>query len=216
LKTTYPSVPLICIAYSFGANNLCNYLAKHDSKYVDLAFSVSNPYDWAEVWRDRCESNFMLKNLYDKSICYDFLDIVRKHKELVLTEKSFDFDIEKLLKCSSLGEVDHIYTIKAHREEKYRDIVHYYEHSSSGNKIGQIKIPVVFIHAEDDPVTRVAPFDKVIKGNREKENFMFVRTKNGGHIGFLNSFKSESWADHVVLEYIEYFLEKRGESKKKQ
>jgi predicted alpha/beta-fold hydrolase len=65
----------------------------------------------------------------------------------------------------------------------------------TGTQLTEIEIPTVIITAEDDPVIPVDDFNKIINS----ANVSIQIHAHGGHCGFINNYKLESWIDEELL-----------------
>ena len=104
---------------------------------------------------------------------------------------------EKALKSKTIQEFDDIVTsqnlgLKSHFE--------YYELMNLKKKINVIKVPMLFIMAEDDPFSSLdfLPKEEILKS----ENVAFVITKEGGHVGFCQGVDGKSsYAEEVTYDF---------------
>ena len=104
---------------------------------------------------------------------------------------------EKALKSKTVQEFDDIVTsqnlgLKSH--------VEYYELMNLKKKINVIKVPMLFIMAEDDPFSSLdfLPKEEILKS----ENVAFVITKEGGHVGFCQGVDGKSsYAEEVTYDF---------------
>lgn len=79
----------------------------------------------------------------------------------------------------------------------------YYESRASRNSVGSIKIPLLVVHANDDPLidNDAIPLEHCLRNS----HIILVRTNWGGHIGWGTSstpFMTASWSELLVLEYL--------------
>ena len=84
----------------------------------------------------------------------------------------------------------------------FRDASEYYERTSSRAVIGDIRVPTLVIHAEDDPLIPAEPFrDPAIADN---PHVLLVLTRRGGHVGFLSDRvegEDRHWAENRVVDF---------------
>jgi predicted alpha/beta-fold hydrolase len=67
--------------------------------------------------------------------------------------------------------------------------------------VGNVRIPTLIIHAEDDPFIPFEPLrDSVFS---ENPYIMMVATKRGGHVAFVSSRTDEDrfWAENRAVEF---------------
>jgi predicted alpha/beta-fold hydrolase len=91
----------------------------------------------------------------------------------------------------------------------YRDAEDYYEHVGAKNVIDCVRVPVLLITAQDDPVVPYASFLRARVG--ENPWVKFVTPKHGGHCGFISKYQGAErfWAEERILEFMERLA--RGE-----
>jgi uncharacterized protein len=83
----------------------------------------------------------------------------------------------------------------------YKDAQEYYEAAGAKKVIGQAKVPVLMITAQDDPFV---PYNAFLQA-RVVENPLvkFVAPKNGGHCGFISKWEGAErfWAEERIVEF---------------
>jgi len=193
IKLKYPDAPLFAIGFSMGANILAKYLGEEGTETpIVSAVCISNPFDFQGVSRYDALKRI---RLYNRFLTYELQEYVQRHKEIL--EKS-SIDMKQVMKSSYMSEFDEDCVIKLHNFATLDD---YYNYCSSIHKIPHIRIPTLFLNAEDDPFInhRVVPYNLA-----EKNPYViFALTRRGGHIAYLRNFKfwSYSWSDCVSLEF---------------
>ncbi len=84
----------------------------------------------------------------------------------------------------------------------YKDAQEYYEAAGAKKVIGQAKVPVLVITAQDDPFV---PFDAFLRARvAENPRVRFVAPERGGHCGFISRFEGAErfWAEERVVEFV--------------
>lgn len=79
-------------------------------------------------------------------------NIILKHRKVLLNDdvkRLFALEERDIIAAATLPELDDAYTRKIHR---FGTIEDYYRWSSSINYISNIKSPMIFINARDDPI----------------------------------------------------------------
>jgi predicted alpha/beta-fold hydrolase len=83
----------------------------------------------------------------------------------------------------------------------YKDAQEYYEAAGAKRVIGQVKVPILVMTAQDDPFV---PYDAFLKA-RVAENLLvkFVAPKQGGHCGFISKWEGAErfWAEERIAEF---------------
>ena len=92
----------------------------------------------------------------------------------------------------------------------YKDAAEYYEAASAKKVIGQVRVPLLLITAQDDPFVPYASFLRAKVGENPKVRF--VAPEHGGHCGFISrrAGAERFWAEERVVEICG---EIRGEDK---
>jgi uncharacterized protein len=133
--------------------------------------------------------------LYRRSFVANLRDRVRRKEKL----SPGKYDMRHLRRVRTIREFDERFTAP---HGGFRDASDYYGRTSSRAVIGQIRIPTLIIHAEDDPLIPVEPFrDPSIAGNPD---VLLVLTRRGGHVGFLSDRavgEDRHWAENRLVEF---------------
>jgi uncharacterized protein len=83
----------------------------------------------------------------------------------------------------------------------YKDAQEYYEAAGAKRVIGQVKVPVLMMTAQDDPFVPYHVFQRA----RVSENPLvrFVAPKHGGHCGFISKWEGAErfWAEERIAEF---------------
>ncbi|MGA8708274.1 MAG: alpha/beta fold hydrolase [Steroidobacteraceae bacterium] len=78
----------------------------------------------------------------------------------------------------------------------------------TGIRLRGLKVPAHLLTAEDDPIIPIGDLLRVDGADR----LTLVRTRHGGHCGFVDSLKGPSFADRYMLEQFEQFDRRSAES----
>src|SRR5208337_2817932 len=83
----------------------------------------------------------------------------------------------------------------------YKDAEEYYEVASAKKVIGQVRVPLLLITAQDDPFVPYASFLRAKVG--ENPRVRFVAPEHGGHCGFVSrqAGAERFWAEERVVEF---------------
>ena len=85
----------------------------------------------------------------------------------------------------------------------YRDAQEYYEAASAKRVIGEVRVPLLVITAQDDPFV---PYDSLRNTGLERNSAIrFVAPKHGGHCTFISRHEGYErfWAEARVVEFCE-------------
>jgi predicted alpha/beta-fold hydrolase len=192
--------PLLAFGASLGGNVLLKWLGEHPGdQRITAAATMSVPYDLA-AGSSHLESaaggvyvKSFLRTLKKKAI-----DVARKFPETNLDGAAIEA-------ARTFREFDDLATGPLHQ---FRDAADYYERSSSINFIGRITVPTLAISSEDDPFLPSSVLDRVEKLKSPKVTF--VRTRQGGHAGFVSGGSPWScwyWGEETVAHWFEGALD---------
>jgi predicted alpha/beta-fold hydrolase len=84
----------------------------------------------------------------------------------------------------------------------YADAQDYYENVGAKRVIGQVRIPLLLITAQDDPFV---PYESLVKARvADNQNVQFVAPAHGGHCGFISrhSGPERFWAEERIAEWM--------------
>ena len=180
------------IGYSLGANIALKYLGEDRviPKEIKTAIAISAPCDLegslGEITRTR---NFIYSKRFELELKDQLSERANKFPGKV-TKKEIEA-------CSSLRDIDELYTSKAHGFENAKD---YYEKNSSRQFLKNIKHPTLIINAKDDSFLSKSSYPI-----QEAENSAFLHLEipnYGGHVGFFLP-GPEYYHEKRALEFLE-------------
>lgn len=68
----------------------------------------------------------------------------------------------------------------------------------------QVKIPVMVLNAEDDPICHIQNFEPYKEMIQKMSNIVVVTTKKGSHCGFYEGVRqTQSWASRLMSAYLQ-------------
>jgi hypothetical protein len=85
----------------------------------------------------------------------------------------------------------------------FRDAEEYYEAAGAKTVIGNVRVPLLLITAQDDPFV---PYASFLAANVEKNPCVrFVAPEHGGHCAFVSRFAGAErfWAEQRIVEFVE-------------
>ena len=77
---------------------------------------------------------------------------------------------------------------------------HYYRTQSANQFLERIRVPTLFITAQDDPFVPFRIYDH--PAFRQNPCLQLLATQYGGHVGFLAKGRPRLWLDHAIMEWI--------------
>ena len=129
---------------------------------------------------------------------YDYLETV---------EEQCGFDLKETLAAKRITDFDKHFMVPING---FRNQEAFYDDTSAGFVIQNIKIPTLFIHSLDDPicVKETIPFVKI----HNNHNCILVLTKKGGHVEWFSGQKRpERWAYKPAIEFLVYQAKLNGD-----
>lgn len=212
ILNNYSNTHLIGVGFSLGGNILVKYLGEHPEHQTNFvsAISICQGYDVmkASLMLEEWDG---LRRGYNWLITQRVKQIIKRHiKELLGGTSNYQqFKRNKVLMATSLQEIDKHFV---RRMAGYESLADYYSNSSSSKYINNIKIPMLLINSEDDPLVPnqllATPQNYV---NRPNNNGLFVLSQFGGHLGFyeggLFQRHYQTWLNKATLQYLNAIVE---------
>ncbi|MDC9598531.1 hydrolase [Xenorhabdus anantnagensis] len=199
LKTTYGEAPTAAVGYSLGGNMLACYLAEEQERaQVDAAVIVSAPF-MLEACSKRIEQGF--SQFYQ----YYLLSKLKNNatRKLLRYPNSLPLSLSQLNSMKKLREFDDAITAKIHG---FKDATDYYHQCSALPRLPNITVPLLIIHAKDDPF--MAP-DVIPEPANLPSNIEYQMTEHGGHVGFVSGSlkKPQMWLEQRIPKWLAPYLE---------
>ncbi|TXG50760.1 hypothetical protein EZV62_023284 [Acer yangbiense] len=205
VSTRYPKANLYTVGWSLGANILVRYLGQEShSCPFSGAVSLCNPFNLVIADEDFRKG---FNNVYDKALTSALCRIFKKHA-LLFEDMGGEYNIPSAANAKSVREFDEGLTRVSFG---FKSVDDYYSNSSSSDSIKHVRIPLLCIQAENDPIapSRGIPRED-IKAN---PNCLLIMTPKGGHLGWVAGAEAPlgaPWTDPVVMDFLEHL--ERGSS----
>eukprot|EP01024_Parvocaulis_polyphysoides_P017602 TRINITY_DN17777_c1_g1_i1.p1 TRINITY_DN17777_c1_g1~~TRINITY_DN17777_c1_g1_i1.p1 ORF type:complete len:455 (-),score=35.28 TRINITY_DN17777_c1_g1_i1:262-1626(-) len=202
------TAPQVCaIGWSLGANILVNYLGEEGQDCpLTCAVSMCNPFNLTE-----CDKNFRngINFVYDWRLGTGLAKIFGEHQELFRNRE--DLDIQLALNSKTVRDFDEAIT---RRVFGWPTVDHYYAGSCSCNALPNVRIPLLCVQAQDDPIAikQSIPYDEV----NANDNCILYVTPYGGHLGWIagqNAPFGAPWPDQLVINYLQFIFNERSREK---
>lgn len=194
----FPHSRLYAVGWSLGANILVRYIGQ-EGETCPLAGAVSlcNPFDLVIADEDFHKG---FNNVYDRSLARSLHKIFKKHASLFECIGG-DYDILKAASAKTVRDFDDGLTRVSFG---YKSVDDYYSDASSSHSIKDVKIPLLCIQADDDPI---APSRGIPRAEILENPYCFlVVTPSGGHLGWVAGAEAPfgaPWTDPLVMDYLE-------------
>jgi pimeloyl-ACP methyl ester carboxylesterase len=114
----------------------------------------------------------------------------------IIVYKSQNFAEGEIYSISSRFEKDRVEYVVTLKDSLLKNPIYVLEN---------IKIPLMVLNAEDDPVCSIKnlePYKEVIQ---QMENIAVVTTKKGSHCGFYESLEVKSWASRLMADFFKHY-----------
>lgn len=179
--------PIAVVGYSLGANATIKLLGEGAAGVV-AGVSVSAPLDLtvgAEHLHRRAWG------FYEKFLVHGLKrDVLRPGARYTPEER------QAVMAARTIAEFDTAITAPRHG---WRDAWEYYQVNSSGRFLPQVEVPLLVIHAKDDPMIPLSPYDQV--DWTALPNVELILTEHGGHVGF-HGRGSVPWYVPVIVDFL--------------
>ncbi|WP_111411852.1 hydrolase [Billgrantia lactosivorans] len=176
LSRRYPKALKVAAGVSLGGNMLLKLVAEQGGGGLDLAGAivVSAPLDLAAS-AERLHRGF--SRLYERHL----LNALKRKvaPRLARGELPLALDRHALARIDSLHAYDDAVTAPLHG---FRDAADYYRRASAGRLLGEVELPTLILHADDDPFMPAGLFERLPD---PADAVRLEITRHGGHVGFV-------------------------------
>ncbi|KAL1898373.1 hypothetical protein Cpir12675_001918 [Ceratocystis pirilliformis] len=194
LGEKYPKRPLFAVGFSLGANILTNYVGEEGENCVlKTAVLCSNPFN-LEVSNTCLRRTWIGREVYMKSMGNSMKKLAYRHQDSI--KKYTNYDYEKLMNITYLYEFDREIQPKTWG---YPTESAYYRDASSSDAVTSICIPVLAVHAKDDPIAadEAMPYPEIATNPYT----VMLATSLGGHLGWFEV-GGGRWFTKPVCNYL--------------
>jgi abhydrolase domain-containing protein 2 len=208
LAKKYPSTKIISLGFSLGGNLVTKYLGENNPKQphnIIAGISVCQGYDantatqWLLKWQ-----NFHRFYLY--VLTENVRSIIMKHRHILLSDevkRRYGLNDRDIATAATLPELDEAYTRRVHN---FSSTTEMYKWSSSINYLDNIKKPMVFINALDDPLVPEVLLDPIRNYSQRRKNALYIECAHGGHLGFYEGGMINpnplTWLDRILVSLL--------------
>jgi predicted alpha/beta-fold hydrolase len=186
--------PRFLVGYSLGGNvslKLAGELGPAGPELLQGVVAVSTPLDLAAcVERLGARENWLYEQKFVRSLKARYR---RRHQAF-----PDRFPLDGLEGTRTVFEFDDRFTSKAFG---FGDAPNYYRTQSSIRFLGAIETPVLLIQAEDDPLIPFSIFES--KEVRQNPHLRLLKTRHGGHLGYIARRQPRFWVDVEILRWLE-------------
>lgn len=198
LRETYGDVPTGAVGVSLGGNMLACYLGQEGAHcHLKAAVVVSAPL-MLEPCAERLERG--ASRFYQRYLLEQLK--LNASRKLAKYPGTLPVTIRQLKSIKRLREFDDAITSKAHG---FTDALDYYRRCSGMPLLSQVRIPLLIIHAKDDPFMTpevIPPLADLPPGVE------YQLTEHGGHVGFVSGSlrNPQMWLEQRIPAWIAPYL----------
>ncbi|RYG43407.1 hypothetical protein EON68_00470, partial [archaeon] len=198
-------VPLFAVGYSLGAGVLAKFVAEEAEQCrLTAAVACCASYDMRKSTH-LLESGVSMWT-YNRVLAAALRRFVSRHYHH-FTHSDLQLDWARIAEARTVRQFDTATIVPMFG---YENVWDYYHDASSGRLLHQVRVPLLMLNAEDDPICDTAgvPLDVV----RSNENLVSVITKEGGHVSWCQGWfpGTASWDNDAVCEFIAALCAQRG------
>ncbi|ETK79632.1 hypothetical protein F441_14775 [Phytophthora nicotianae CJ01A1] len=183
-KYHFTQEAFVGVGFSMGSNVLVKYLGEDgDQTPLTGAISVGNPFDLTI-----CSANFggslFNRMTYDKALNNNLRELFFNKCDAAKQFENYPgVDLEAIKATRTVRDFDDTLTKYVFHYDTVDD---YYNDAGSVKKLSGVRVPLLCINAEDDPISisSALPKDDEVEAN---PNIILCTTKSGGHLAFYES-----------------------------
>ena len=184
--------PVYILGYSMGGNvalKLAGEWGENAPDHVRAICAVSPPVQLAMCAR---EIGRLRNRVYEQRFMRRLRAALRQKMALMPEE----FPKRDLSSIKTIWQFDEEVTAPSFG---FADAADYYRQSSSAAFLGDIRIPTLVLHAQDDPFIPFDAFD--LPSLRENPWLSFLSPRHGGHVAFLAKGRHRFWAQIQAMRF---------------
>ncbi|XP_033123307.1 protein ABHD15-like [Anneissia japonica] len=193
IREQYPKAKLNAVAYGYGTGLLMSYLGEFGSSAdLSAAVNISPSYNMQQQFDD------VFRNPYNWFMLqYAKLQLSYHAGALLKT-----LDCDSAFSSSSLSEFEQNVYAKMYG---IQDMEEYWDKNNPLREVDEIAVPLLCINSLDDPICHASkiPYDLFTM----IPNAILVTTTHGGHCGFFQHLKPDSWANRLAIQYLDSVLQ---------
>lgn len=205
LVKRYKNTRILCIGFSMGGNLVTKYLGEPRVKPANVigGISVCQGYDANKTMQLLLEWKGF-RRMYIYAMTENMKAIIRRWTtELFPEEVKTQLGLceRHVFQAATLQELDDVYTRKL---AGFESVSEFYRHMSSYHHLPNIKLPMIFINALDDPIVPPPLLEIIRHAALTNPNLLYIEQKFGGHLGFYEGGVLYSnpltWQDRIIVQ----------------
>lgn len=204
---------VIPVGVSMSANMLLALLARYGDRApapVRGAVTISPPIEQTQV-SEAFGQGF--NRVYDAYFLVKLRQKMARRAELAPDNPQLAEEAELARQARNLREFDDRITA---RNLGVEDATAYYRAASAGDRLGDIRVPTLLIHAQDDPFLPFEMFRSRMDVIAHNPALITSFPAHGGHVGFLSApfapvsepWMDEYWAENQAVRFVRWLAER--------
>ena len=192
IQDIFPTSKLYAVGSSAGTGLLVRYLGEQGLETpFQAAFAMCPGYNTETGFENvhPFYSKVMTKKLFKS-----FIDPYQQTWSQVLS-------LPKVLATKTLQEFESQYFEMA----GFKDYQSYTQATNPVYVFENVKIPLMILNAEDDPVCSIKNFEPYKATIEQMQNVAVITTKKGSHCGFYEGLATKSWAARLMADFLKQF-----------
>lgn len=204
LINDYPQTRFISVGFSMGGNITTKFLTQVSEEQrrrilvglsVCQGYSATNSTKMYHDWENG-------RRIYNYFITENMKRLLRRNYDQAVAPHVAKglIDEQRLWAATSIVAFDENYN---RRVAGFQTLEGFYEWCDSLPHLQDIRVPMIFLNAEDDPIIPRSLWEPVKELASRCEDMAFISTRHGGHLGFLegSSFAPHSvtWLDRFIV-----------------
>lgn len=158
---------------------------------------------------DRLESEFIGRHVYSKALAKSYLALLHRSLPGLKIDPEHHFhshlEVIQTLRSPTFTKVNtHLTAIIGGSPPDFpHESVHdFYRWASCAQDIAGIRVPLLAINADDDPIVRVLP-EEEIRTQNEKGSVLMIVTRGGGHLGWFHGKDAKRrWISAPIVQWL--------------
>ncbi|MBL4796805.1 MAG: alpha/beta hydrolase [Oleispira sp.] len=188
IQNCFPQSALYATGISAGSGVLASYLGK---KGTDTPIKAAVAY---------CPA-YDMRNAFTRAVPFYSKMMTKKLHKLFIqpNEETFQHleSLPALKNTQDLHEFhQHLYEIAGHKSAE-----DYMQNSNPSVVFDQIKIPLLILNAEDDPICHIENVYQNQHRIEAMDNIILVLTQRGSHCAYFEGITAKPWANRLIKEY---------------
>ncbi|SPL70092.1 YheT family hydrolase [Acinetobacter stercoris] len=192
IQSIFPDSCLYAVGSSAGTGLLVRYLGEEgENTPFKAAFALCPGYDTEEGFENvhPFYTKIMTRQLFNA--------FIHPYRE---TWKNID-SVTRVLSSKTLAEFQQHYFEMA----GYTDYQCYSKAINPVYVFENIKIPLMILNAEDDPVCHIKNLEPFKETISNMDNVVVVTTRKGSHCGFYEGWKTQSWSAKLMSNFLKLY-----------